>query len=87
MKQLEEEFGLDREIGTETDDEENEAERAVDGQEYDNESDVTGPIRIPSRDVSDLDPTPHWPQSYRYVLHSVFFLYYAYYCYVYVYVS
>lgn len=69
MKQLEEEFGLDREIGTETDDEENEAERDCHDQEYDNESDATGP----SHDALDLDPMPRWPQSYRYV--CIFFPY------------
>ncbi|KAL8526894.1 hypothetical protein ACS0TY_015947 [Phlomoides rotata] len=63
MKQLEEEFGLDREIGTETDDEENEAER--DCHDHDNESDATGPSRVPSHETLDLDPTPRWPQSYR----------------------
>ncbi|KAI3473892.1 hypothetical protein Pfo_028073 [Paulownia fortunei] len=65
MKQLEEEFGPDRAIEIETDDEENEAERVCHDHEDDTESDVTGPSRHPSNDSLDHDPSPFWPQSYR----------------------
>lgn len=69
MKQLEEEFGPDRAIEIETDDEENEAERVCHDHENDNESDITGLSRVPSNDNLDPDPSPCWPQSYRYILH------------------
>ncbi|XP_057778095.1 amino acid transporter AVT1D-like isoform X2 [Salvia miltiorrhiza] len=65
MKQLEEEFGMDRAIEIETDDEDDEAERVCHDNEDDNESDITGLSRVPSYDLMDPDPAPSWPQSYR----------------------
>ncbi|KAL1545598.1 amino acid transporter AVT1D-like isoform X1 [Salvia divinorum] len=65
MKQLEEEFGMDRAIEIETDDEDDEAERVCHENEDDNESDITGISRVPSHDFMDPDLAPSWPQSYR----------------------
>ncbi|KAK6140260.1 hypothetical protein DH2020_026058 [Rehmannia glutinosa] len=65
MKQLEEEFGLDRTIEIETDDEENLAERVCHDHEEDTESDGTGPSRRHSHDSLDPDSSSFWPQSYR----------------------
>ncbi|KAG8376922.1 hypothetical protein BUALT_Bualt09G0114500 [Buddleja alternifolia] len=64
MKQLEEEFGPDRMIGIETDDEENLAQRIFHNHDDDTESDVTDPLSH-SSDCLDNDPSPCWPQSYR----------------------
>lgn len=69
MKQLEEEFGPDRAIEFETDDEDDEAERVCyDNEEDDNESDITGLSRVPSHDFIDADSGPRWPQSYRFII-------------------
>ncbi|KAH6762081.1 hypothetical protein C2S52_019514 [Perilla frutescens var. hirtella] len=65
MKQLEEEFGMDRAIEIETDDEDDEAERVCHDNEDDNESDITGLSRVPSYDLIDTDFGTSWPQSYR----------------------
>ncbi|KAL9153133.1 hypothetical protein ABFS82_10G029900 [Erythranthe guttata] len=66
MKQLEEELGRDRAIEIETDDEENEAERVChDLDNYDTESNITGPSRAHSDDCLNPDPANFWPQSYR----------------------
>ncbi|KAL1549217.1 amino acid transporter AVT1D-like isoform X1 [Salvia divinorum] len=65
MKQLEEEFGMDRAIEIETDDEDDEAERVCHDNDDDNESDITGLSRVPSHDFMDPDIAPSWPQSYR----------------------
>ncbi|PIN17068.1 Amino acid transporter [Handroanthus impetiginosus] len=64
MKQQEEEFGPDRAIEIETDDEENEAERCLDHDD-DTESDNTDPNQCLSNDCLDHDSAPFWPQSYR----------------------
>ncbi|XP_019162296.1 PREDICTED: vacuolar amino acid transporter 1-like [Ipomoea nil] len=66
---LDEEFGADRVIHIETDDEENEAETAHAEDDEDNDDteseDHVGPRRNPS-DNNFLDSVyPHWPQSYR----------------------
>lgn len=65
MKQLEEEFGPDRAIEIETDDEGNEAERVCHDHDDDTESNITGPSRNPSDEFLDPDPSSRWPQSYR----------------------
>ena len=72
MKQLEEEFGMDRAIEIGTDDEDDEAERVCHDNEDDNESDITGLSHVPSHDFMDPDIAPSWPQSYRFftLLHS-----------------
>ncbi|KZV57202.1 vacuolar amino acid transporter 1-like [Dorcoceras hygrometricum] len=62
---LEEEFGPDRMIQIETDDEENEAERVCHNHEDDSESDITLSSRDPSFAGMDSDPCGSWPQSYR----------------------
>lgn len=66
---MDEEFGPDRGIEVETDDEENEAERDCENGDNDTESDSTPP---PSRNPSstlvagEVDPnSPSWPLSYR----------------------
>ncbi|XP_059669797.1 amino acid transporter AVT1D-like [Cornus florida] len=59
---LDEEYGLDRRIGFETDDEENQAERAY---QNDDNDDTDSDIVLPSRNASiDLN-SPSWPQTYR----------------------
>ncbi|XP_073275379.1 amino acid transporter AVT1G-like isoform X2 [Primulina huaijiensis] len=65
MKLEEEDFGPDRMIQIETDDEENEAERVCHNHEDDSESDITRPSRDPSFNGMDSDPCGSWPQSYR----------------------
>lgn len=69
MKLEEDDFGPDRMIQIETDDEENEAERVCHNHEDDSESDITRPSRDPSFSGMDSDPCGSWPQSYRYMLH------------------
>lgn len=73
MKQLEEEFGPDRAIGIETDDEDDEAERDCHDNEDDNESDITGLSRVPSHDFIDPDLATCWPQSYRFAIALPYF--------------
>ncbi|CAA0830518.1 Transmembrane amino acid transporter family protein [Striga hermonthica] len=65
MKQLEEEFGPDRAIEIETDDEENEAERVCVDSGDETESDVTGRPAQHSPDGQDYSSSTFWPQSYR----------------------
>ncbi|XP_051130607.1 amino acid transporter AVT1D-like isoform X2 [Andrographis paniculata] len=62
MKQLDQEFGQDRAIEIETDDEENEAQRFCD--ENDSESDTCA-SRGCSNECLAGDSQPPWPQSYR----------------------
>ncbi|KAL2502837.1 Transmembrane amino acid transporter family protein [Forsythia ovata] len=61
---LEEDFGPDRRIEIETDDEENEAERACQNDEDDTESDVESSSRDHSNSCIDCH-SPSWPQTYR----------------------
>lgn len=66
---LDEELGRDREDEFQTDDEENQAERACE-HESDSESDSTCPSHYSNNSTDAHIPT--WPQSYR-CLTNVFF--------------
>ncbi|KAK3034267.1 hypothetical protein RJ639_032202 [Escallonia herrerae] len=62
---MDEDYGVaDRRIEVETDDEENQAERVCDSDDYDTESNSTVPSRNPSSTCVDSH-SPSWPQSFR----------------------
>lgn len=67
---LDEEFGADRVLQIETDDEENEADdyKIEDDDDSGSDSTLHSPVHEPSHSQIGPHDSPTWPQSYRYFL-------------------